>query len=78
MRIKERRYAYKHPNFSPFHLESYKIPNQSRRRDNMKKFMLIAFAVMLGASAFIARPAPTDDITPPTLPEGMAPVPDGG
>jgi len=45
----------------------------------MKKFMFVTLAMILGLSAFSlqARPARTADITPPTLPPGMAPVPAG-
>jgi hypothetical protein len=46
----------------------------------MKKFMFVTLAIILGLSAFSlqARPARADgNITPPTLPPGMAPVPAG-
>jgi len=46
----------------------------------MKKFMFVTLAIMLGLGAFSfqARPARADgSITPPTLPDDMAPVPAG-
>src|SRR5512145_1560797 len=45
----------------------------------MKKLMFVALAMVFTLSAFSlpARPARTDDITPPPLPPGMAPVPAG-
>ena len=46
----------------------------------MKKFMFVTLAIMLGLSAFSfqARPARADgSITPPALPDDLAPVPAG-
>lgn len=45
----------------------------------MKKFMFITLAIILVLSAFSlhARTAWADDVTPPPLPPGLAPVPPG-
>jgi hypothetical protein len=45
----------------------------------MKKYMLVTFAAILILSTFgfQSRPAPNAEITPPTLPPGLAPVPAG-
>jgi hypothetical protein len=45
----------------------------------MKKFMFVTLAIILVLSAFSlqARTARADDITPPPLPPGLAPVPPG-
>jgi hypothetical protein len=45
----------------------------------MKKFMFVTFAAILifGSLGFRARPAPNTEITPPSLPDGLAPVPTG-